>query len=347
MSLGPLMISLEGPSLETREREWLASPLVGGVILFTRNYVGREQLQDLVGEIHALRNPPLLIAVDQEGGRVQRFGEPFSSLPAARVLGHLFDRDPSAAEEGARAMAWLMAAELRAVGVDLSFAPVVDLELGLADVVGDRALHSDPEVVAHLALCFNASAKEAGMAATAKHFPSHAGAKSDSHTEIAVDRRNYDQLFDDLQPYRRLIDARLLSIMVAHVIFPELDPLPASMSSWWIDTQLRGELGFSGAVISDDVSMAGAAVVGGVTERVIKSLEAGCDLVLVCNAPDGIPDLLSALSGYVNPSAQLRLMRLRGRLGTSWDELCSSVDWREAREVVANLSSRPKLELQG
>ena len=347
MSLGPLMISLRGTSLAADERGWLNSPAVGGVILFARNYASPEQLRALVDDIRSARSPALLIAVDQEGGRVQRFHAPFTELPAARLLGHLYDADPAAGEQAARSLGWTMAAELRAFGIDLSFAPVVDLDLGLAAVIGDRALHSDAETVARLALAFDAGAHEAGMAITAKHFPTHAGATGDSHTEIAVDGRSYADLFEDLEPYRRLVDGGLQAVMVAHVIFPKLDPLPASLSRWWITNQLRGELKFHGAIISDDMSMAGAAGVGDLTARVERALDAGCDLVLVCNVPDELPALLEALDRYVSPAGQLRLVRLRGRQHLRWDELRASPKWQHATRVLADLSARPKLELQG
>jgi beta-N-acetylhexosaminidase len=341
------MISLRGTSLDDDERHWLMSPAIGGVILFTRNYSSLAQLRALVDEIHALRNPALLIAVDQEGGRVQRFREPFTPLPAARSLGHLYEEDARAAEDAARALAWVMAAELRALNIDMSFAPVVDLDLGVAAVIGDRALHRDADVVARLAACFSGGAHDAGMVITAKHFPTHAGARSDSHTEIAVDRREYSELFEDLEPYRRLIESGLPAIMVAHVIFPELDPLPASLSRWWITTQLRHEFGFHGAIISDDMSMAGAAGAGSLTERIRRSLEAGCDLVLLCNVPDEVPGVLDALRDYVNPSAQLRLVRLRGRGRVAWDELRASPRWQDANRLLGNLAARPPLELEG
>lgn len=347
MSLGPLMIDLRGTALGADEREWLRSPLVGGVILFSRNFADRRQLEELVAEIHAVRQPPLLVAVDQEGGRVQRFREPFLRLPPLRSLGHLYDEDPARGLRAAGALGWAMAAELRAVGIDLSFTPCVDLDRGLAAVIGDRALHDDAAVVARLAVRIADGAKRAGMMATAKHFPTHAGARGDSHTELAVDRREYAELLDDLVPYRRLIDWGLQSVMVAHVSFPQLDPAPASLSPWWIDGQLRGELGFSGAVISDDVSMAGCA--GGTTvERVRRALAAGCDLVLLCNAPAEIPAVLEDLRDYVNPLGQLRLTRLHGRgrpLG--WDALHASAAWSEAVRLLEPLCSRPTLELRG
>jgi beta-N-acetylhexosaminidase len=341
------MIDLRGTAIADDERDWLKSPLVGGVILFTRNFASLEQLERLVADIHAIRQPPLLVTVDHEGGRVQRFREPFFKLPPMRQLGHLHDEDPAKALQTAADFGWLMAAELRAVGIDMSFAPCVDRDLGLAEVIGDRALHDDARVVTALAKRFAAGAKRAGMAVTAKHFPTHAGARSDSHTELAVDRRPLDELDDDLLPYRELIRGGLPAAMIAHVSFPEIDSKPASLSPWWINEQLRGELGFQGAVITDDVSMVGAAVVGPVAERVRLALEAGCDLVLLCNSPGDVPTVLAALTGYVNPSAQLRLTRLHGRGGVDWETLHASAEWRKASAALAPLCARPKLELEG
>ena len=347
MSLGPLMIDLKGPALDNEEREWLQAPVVGGVILFTRNFEDPEQLSALVTEIHEARSPSLLVAVDQEGGRVQRFREPFTVLPPMRALGHLYDEDAERAGVAARAFGWLMAAELRAAHIDLSFAPVVDLDLGLAEVIGDRALHPDAAVVSELALQFANGVQAAGMAIVAKHFPTHAGAVNDTHTNCATDSRTYNDLWDDLDPYRHLIAAGLPGVMVGHVSFPDVDPLPASMSSWWIREQLRGQLGFSGAVLSDDVTMEGAAPGGSCSDRAVSAVEAGCDMVLVCNAPGEIPPTIDALADYVSPSSQLHLIRLRGRHREDWDSLRSSDAWQEARRQVDELTARPELELEG
>jgi beta-N-acetylhexosaminidase len=346
VSLGPLMIDLRGTAIAADERAWLGSPLVGGVILFSRNFADREQLTDLVTELHAIRTPPLLVTVDHEGGRVQRFKEPFFRLPPFRALGRLYDEDSQAALKVAASFGWLMAAELRAVGIDMSFTPCVDRDLGLSEVIGDRALHSDPRAVSALARRIIAGAKRAGMAATAKHFPTHAGARSDSHTDLAVDRRELADLEDDLKPYRELIRNGLPAVMIAHVSFPAIDETPASLSSWWIG-RLREDLGFTGAVITDDVSMAGAAAGGTVAGRARRALDAGCDLVLLCNSPAEVPGVLEALDGYVNPSAALRLTRLHGRGGMSWDALHESAEWRKARAAVEPLCARPKLKLQG
>ena len=341
------MISLRGKGLDADEREWLESPLVGGVILFTRNFESVEQLTRLVAEIHAVRQPPLLVTVDQEGGRVQRFREPFFRLPPFRALGRLYDEERELALRTAGACGWLMAAELRAVGIDMSFSPCVDLDRGLAKVIGDRSLHREAAAVAELARRFTAGAKKAGMAITAKHFPTHAGAHGDSHTDFAVDNRALADLEDDLTPYRDLVANGLPAIMVAHVSFPAVDSRPASLSRWWIGEYLRGELGFKGAVISDDLSMAGASVAGSAAARVQLALEAGCDLVLLCNAPEQVPGVLDSLQGYVNPAAQLRLTRLHGRGGFDWETLHASTDWQKASALVASLRERPTLTLHG
>lgn len=347
MSLGPLMISLKGPSLDDEERRWLRSPVIGGVILFTRNFDTIEQLAALVAEIHDLRSPSLLVAVDQEGGRVQRFREPFTVLPPMRALGHAYDENAKRARKAAVDFGWLMAAELLALGIDMSFAPVVDLDLGIADVIGDRAIHAEGEVVAELAIAFADGMLAAGMVPTAKHFPSHAGVRADTHEEFATDRRDHPVLYDDLLPYSRLIASGLHSIMVGHVAFPRLDELPASLSRWWIRTELRGRMRFTGAVISDDMNMAGVADGRSPSERIQLALAAGCDLVLLCNCPDDVAQAIESLKGYNDPAAQLRLMRLRGRNGPGLDALRQTARWQDARQSIATLSATPDLTLEG
>jgi beta-N-acetylhexosaminidase len=341
------MIDLEGTELSAAEERWLREPAVGGVILFARNYEGIEQLQELIGSIRSLRSPGLLIAVDQEGGRVQRFKDPFTCLPAMRTLGHRYDVDPRRGMEVAREFGWLMAAELRAVDIDLSFAPVVDVDRGLAEVIGDRALHAEAEIVARLAGQFSAGAKQAGMAVVAKHFPTHAGAIADSHTAMAVDARDYAAVIDDLVPYRRMIAAGLRGIMAAHVSFPKIDPLPASFSSWWLKDQLRRELEFGGAIFSDDLAMAGADIADTCAERAVLAINAGCDMVLLCNRCEEIPDTIARLNGLTNPSSQLHLVRLRGEERQAWAELRASPRWRAARDAVESLGAKPTLTLEG
>lgn len=337
--LGPLMIDLKGTEVDAEERSWLQAPAVGGVILFTRNFRDLDQLGELVAEIHAARNPPLLIAVDHEGGRVQRFRTPFTELPPMRALGRLHDRNPEEALAAARAFGWLMASELRALGVDLSFAPVVDLDLGRAEVIGDRALHPTSTVVSALSAGFSTGANAAGMAMTAKHFPTHAGARADSHTALAVDDRDLDELTDDLDPYLQLIAAGLESIMVGHVIFPAVDPLPASLSPFWMRAQLRDRLGFEGAVLSDDMSMAGADVGGDRRQCIRQSLEAGCDMVLLCNSPEEVPGAIEAMADFRNPASASRLARLRGGVRVPWKRLRESEQWRTARGLLDALAT--------
>lgn len=344
MSLGPVMVDIEGLELRPDERELLQLPEVGGVILFARNYASPEQLTALVDSIHALRSPALLVAIDQEGGRVQRCREGFTPLPPMRLLGHLHDANPRAARETARALGWLLASELRACHVDLSFAPVLDLDHGVAQVIGDRAFHSQPEGVAVLAQALMLGMRDAGMAAVGKHFPGHGGAVADSHVAEAVDRREWGALLDDIEPFRRMIDAGLPAIMMGHVIYPAVDEAPAGFSARWVRDRLRGALGFEGAVFSDDLCMHGAASAGGPAGRARAALGAGCDMVLVCNDRRAAARVLQELSGYTDPAAQLRLVRLRPRRPPP-GRLQSLPEWQRARELVARLEQPPGLVL--
>lgn len=348
MTLGPLMVDLRGSTLTREEGALLRSPAVGGVILFRRNFESQEQLEVLVREIHGARSPDLLVAVDQEGGRVQRFQDPFTPLPPLRQLGHRYDEDSQAAISASRELGWLMAAELRSVGVDLSFAPVVDRDMGLSAVIGDRALHRDPAVVAELARAYVAGMDQAGMASVAKHFPTHSGVQADSHTEIATDPRPLDELLDDLEIYRRLVSAGIAGVMMAHVRFPMLDPVPAGFSPWWVQ-KLRLDLNFHGAIISDDLSMAGASEAGDLVARAHRALEAGCDMVLACNQPDALTELARSLAGFSRPESQLRLMRLRGQRnrGDDWETLRHGSKWKLASRLAAELSAPPPLSLEG
>jgi beta-N-acetylhexosaminidase len=340
------MIDLAGSQLADEERQLLRHPLIGGVILFTRNYVDSEQLIGLTAAIHAERSPPLIIAVDQEGGRVQRFKAGFSTLPAARRIGHEFDLDPRAGLELARRLGWLMAAELRAYGVDLSFAPCVDLDYGASEVIGDRALHARSAVVAQLAVAYAHGMRDAGMAATAKHFPGHGAVVADSHLTLPVDRRELADLQDDIAPYRLLIANGLAAVMAAHVVYPAIDTLPASLSVRWIQDILRGDLNFQGAVFSDDLSMAGAASVGDVVTRARLALAAGCDMLPVCNNRAGVLSLLARLEVEPAPASQLRLVRMRGRDGMSVAGLQASLPWQQSRAALARAMAPPALQLE-
>src|ERR1700704_4544448 len=345
MSLGPLMIDLAGSTVTADDRELLRHPLVGGVILFTRNYTDPEQLTALVRAVHAERTPPLIVAVDHEGGRVQRFRQGFSPLPAARRIGHEFDLDARAGLALARAMGWLMAAELRAHGVDISFAPCVDLDHGVS-FIGDRAFHALPDAVGQLGVAWMHGMRDAGMAATAKHFPGHGAVVADSHLALPVDRRPLVDLADELAPYRRLIAHGLPAVMVAHVLFSAVDPAPASLSSLWIRDVLRGELRFQGVVFADDLSMGGAAAAyGDVITRAQKALSAGCDMLPVCNNRASGIQLLEHLDAEPQPASSLRLGRLHGRAGTVRSALEASPEWTRARELLARTAAAPALTL--
>jgi beta-N-acetylhexosaminidase len=347
MSLGPLMIDLQGTTITAEERELLRHPLVGGVILFTRNYVDPQQLTQLVAGIHAERNPPLIVAVDQEGGRVQRFIPGFSRLPPARLIGHAFDQDPKGGLELARRTAWLMAAELRSYGVDISFAPVVDLDYGVNEAIGSRAFHKRTEVVGQLAVAYMLGMREAGMAATAKHFPGHGAVTADSHYVLPTDRRELVDMSDDLSPYRRLIANGLPSVMVAHIVFPALDTAPASLSSSWIRDVLRGELHFQGVVFADDLSMGGAAAAyGDVVTRAQKALAAGCDMLPVCNNRASVIALLDGLKVEPEPASRLRLVRLHGRDRLTHEALQAHPDWQRAQELLTRFATTPALKLE-
>lgn len=346
MSLGPLMIDLTDTTLTPEERELLGHPLVGGVILFTRNYTDPAQLTTLVSAIHAERSPPLIVAVDHEGGRVQRFREGFSRLPPPRRIGHEYDLDARAGLALSRALGWLMAAELRAHGVDISFAPCVDLDYGVSFIT-DRAFHAQPDAVSQLSLAWMQGMRDAGMSATAKHFPGHGAVVADSHVTLPVDRRTLEDLAGDLSPYRRLIANGLPAVMMAHVLFPAVDAAPASLSSRWIRDVLRGELGFQGVVFSDDLSMGGAAAAfGDVVARARSAMSAGCDMLPVCNNRASVIELLGHLDVEPQPASSLRLVRLRGRGGEQRSALEASAAYKRAQELLARASAPPSLTLE-
>jgi beta-N-acetylhexosaminidase len=313
-ALGPVVLDIEGTELGAADRARLAHPMTGGVILFSRNYASPEQLARLTEEIHAVRAPPLVVAVDHEGGRVQRFREGFTAIPPMRELGRLWDAGAQHAKALAREVGYVLAAELRAHGVDLTFAPVLDVDHGSSSVIGDRALHSDPHVVAELGLALMHGFRDAGMGAVGKHFPGHGYVRADSHFEVPVDPRPYAEIAAaDLVPFRRLIGSGLGGIMPAHVVYPEVDSRPAGFSPVWLKRVLRGELGFDGIVFSDDLGMEAAAVAGGIVERAHAALAAGCDMVLSCAGAEAADELLAGLR-YTMPAVSLaRLARMHGR----------------------------------
>lgn len=302
---GPLIVDVAGPALTAEDREVLVHPLVSGIILFTRNYESPAQVGALCAALRGLpRAQPLLITVDHEGGRVQRFRAGFTKLPPAASLGDTI---------AARRQAYTLAAELRAVGVDLSFAPVLDIDRGRGTVIGDRALGADADTVAALGVAWVEGMRAGGMAACGKHFPGHGGVAADSHLELPVDPRTLAQIrSEDLVPFVRLIAAGLPAIMMAHVSFPEIDATPASFSHQWIEDVLRGELAFDGAIVCDDLSMAGAAVMGDALARAEAALAAGCDLLPVCNDRDAVYSILDGLPAACTVPAH-RVVALHGR----------------------------------
>lgn len=313
LPLGPVMLDVAGLELEAEERERLLHPAVGGVILFGRNYSNPDQVTRLAADIHALRTPALLVAVDHEGGRVQRFRDGFTRLPPMRELGQLYDRSPDAACALANDVGSVLAHELRACGVDFSFAPVLDLDYGRSGVIGDRSFHADPTAVADLAAALVTGLQEGGMPAVGKHFPGHGYAEADSHTAMPVDERLYEDIeARDLEPFRRLIGVGMRGIMPAHVVYSKVDAQPAGYSKFWLQTVLRERLKFDGTIFSDDLSMVGAHGAGTIVERAWLALDAGCDMVLVCNDPAAAATLLDGIARLSTPAGLARLAVLHG-----------------------------------
>jgi len=338
---GPLMIDVAGLELRREDAERLAHPLVGGVILFARNYAAPEQLTRLVRSIHALRAPPLLIAVDHEGGRVQRFRDGFTRIPPMRALGRIWDRQPQRARTLAHHAGWVLASELRAYAVDFSFAPVLDLDYGHSAVIGDRAFHADPLAVTELAQRLCAGMRLAGMAAVGKHFPGHGHVAADSHTDMPVDERSLRAIEDDdLIPFERLCVRDLAGVMPAHVVYPAVDAAPAGFSRVWIGDILRRRLAFEGAVFSDDLSMAGAGVHADVVDRAEAALEAGCDMLLSCNDSAAADRLIDGLRYTMPAVGMARLARMRGHPHpTGIDPLHADPRYRDACTALADLAA--------
>jgi beta-N-acetylhexosaminidase len=340
------MLDIDGLSLSPADRDLLLEPAVGGLILFSRNYASPEQLADLVAEVRALRSPPLIVAVDHEGGRVQRFREGFSAIPPMRVLGRQYNSDPDAALALARSAGWLIASELRACGIDLCFAPCVDLDWGVSEIIGDRSFHARAAVVSELAAEFSRGLRSAGMAAVAKHFPGHGAVVADSHENLPVDRREYGDLLDDMQPYDRLIGSGLVAgVMMAHIVYRQMDELPAGFAPFWIQRELRSRLGFDGAVLSDDLSMKATRAYGSMSQRATRALDAGCDMVLVCNDRDAALATVKALRDYSNPLSLVRLARLHGTGHVLRETLLASDEWHQANSGLSVWTEPPQLEL--
>jgi beta-N-acetylhexosaminidase len=338
-ALGPVMLDVLGTSLTADDIRRIQHPLTGGVILFARNFKDRKQLVDLTSAIHEAR-PGVLIAVDHEGGRVQRFKtDGFTKLPPMRKLGELWDRDVLEATRAATDIGFVLAAELRTCGVDLSFTPVLDLDYGESGVIGDRAFHRDARVVSMLAKALNHGLTLAGMTNCGKHFPGHGFVKADSHVDIPVDERTLDEILaEDAAPYGWL-GLGLAAVMPAHVIYPKVDKNPAGFSKKWL-SMLRKDFRFQGVIFSDDLSMEGASVAGGVVDGAHAALAAGCDMVLICNSPEKADELLEGLKFKENPTSAARIEALVPQAGAlAWDALQQDPRYRAAKRTAQELAS--------
>ena len=327
--IGPVMLDVVGLSLTQVEQEKINHPNTGAVILFSRNYETPAQISQLIDSIRAARKGDILIAVDQEGGRVQRFQTGFTRLPPASYYAEM----PLLAESAG----WLMATELLSVGVDFSFAPVLDIDCGISQIIGDRSFSTDPDLATKLASLFRKGMHNAGMAATGKHFPGHGSVALDSHLTLPIDDRDLDTIRGkDFLPFIQLIKEGLEGIMPAHVLYPSIDPNPAGFSPFWIQQILRKELKFNGTVFSDDLSMAGAASAGDYPERAKLAQEAGCDMLLVCNNPVAAEEVLDSLPITQDPLREQRLRRMQGNLCKSFPYK-NTEKWQKTSTLINQL----------
>lgn len=323
---GAVMADVAGFTLTEAEKQRLLDPAIGGIILFRRNFSDINQLKQLVKEIKALRTPELIIAVDHEGGRVQRFIEGFTRLPAMRVLGEIWDNEgEEQACHAAQQVGWVLATELAACGIDLSFTPVLDLDWGNCAVIGNRSFHAQASVVSRLALALQAGLNRGGMKSCGKHFPGHGFVEGDSHHVLPQDNRSFEQLQQhDITPFALLAQAGMAAVMPAHVVYPNIDSQPAGFSEFWLKTVLRQQLGFNGVIFSDDLTMEGAGGAGDIKERARLSFAAGCDIVLVCNRPDLMDELRADLMPSENPY-----------LAERWQQMACHISIEQAQAMMA------------
>ncbi len=341
MGIGPVMLDVVGTVLTTEDMTRLRHPLTGGVILFTRNFESTRQLTELTTAIHSVRNPPLLIAVDHEGGRVQRFREGFTRIPPMRELGNIWDQHPKRAKHLAQQVGFVLATELRACGIDFSFTPVLDVDYAISGVIGDRAFHADPQAISELAHNLFTGLKRAGMQAVGKHFPGHGYVRADSHLETPQDDRELADIeMSDLIPFSQMVNFGLTAIMPAHVIYSKVDKYPAGYSGIWLKDILRGVLGFEGCIFSDDLSMEGATGAGGVVQRAESALHAGCDMVLICNNPADADELLAGLKWEMPAASRARLVHMRGKAHpSSLIQLHGQAEFVKAVHEIAGIGS--------
>mgnify|MGYP003629549521 CR=1 FL=1 len=335
--MGPVMLDVQGTSLSQEDKEIIQHPLVGGLIFFTRNYQSPAQIAELTQQIRLAAKKPMLLAVDHEGGRVQRFREGFSLIPAMGKLWQMTDQNLILAKELAKQSAILMALEVQAVGIDISFAPVLDIN-NISDVIGDRGFHQQPEYVTELAQAFISGLHQVGMKATGKHFPGHGSVKADSHIDLPIDKRSRADIFQqDLVPFKQLIGkGKVDALMPAHVIFPEVDSQAVGFSRYWLQNILRQQLGFNGVIFSDDLSMQGAASVGGYIERAEAAQSAGCDMLLLCNNRKGCIEVLDGANIVSSTESSQRLTQLLKPPGSddSWSTLQTNVAWQNASRLI-------------
>jgi beta-N-acetylhexosaminidase len=335
--MGPVMFDVQGTSLSQEDKEILQHPLIGGLIFFTRNYESPEQITDLSQQIRMAAKKPMLLAVDHEGGRVQRFREGFSLIPAMGKLWQMSQQNLTLAKELAKQSAILMALEVQAVGIDISFAPVLDIN-NISEVIGDRAFHQQPDYVTELAEAFISGLHLAGMKATGKHFPGHGSVKADSHIDLPIDTRTRAEIFQqDLAPFKQLINkGKVDALMPAHVIYPEVDSQAVGFSRYWLQNILREQLGFNGVIFSDDLSMQGAASIGGYIERAEAAQAAGCDMLLLCNNRDGCVEVLdnANISISLVASERLNKLLLKKDKKTKWSRLKENLVWQQASEYL-------------
>ena len=334
--VGPLIVDIPSTTLSSEDKQLLSSRLVGGVILFTRNYQSPSQIKSLVEAIRTQRSD-IIVAIDHEGGRVQRFKTGFTLIPPMQTLGKLYRHEPDRALSVARETGWVLASELLAIDIDISFAPVLDVDENLSDIIGDRAFSADPNLVVKLAEAFIDGMHEAGMAVTGKHFPGHGGVKADSHLELPRDERTLAQLQQrDLIPFTKLLP-KLDALMPAHIIFPEVDLQPVGFSKTWIMSILREQMGYNGLIVSDDLSMQGAAIAGDHETRAQNALNAGCDAIIICNNRPAVISVIEKLAPWEPLTNTPNLAAMRAKIQVDGQQLVQSDRWHSATAAINRL----------